>query len=59
MEPQYWNTEYLEYVEYNSETNSYFIKLDKLWKLSPVVYRQHVLGGNMGIHNYVQSEENE
>ena len=54
MEPQYWNTEYQEYVEYNSETNSYFIKLDKLWKLSPVVYRQHVLGGDMGIHNYVQ-----
>lgn len=55
MEPQWETNIYQEYVQYDLETNSYYIKLDKLWKLSPVLYREHVLGGNKGIHNYVQS----
>lgn len=57
MEPQWETNIYQEYVQYDLATNSYYIKFDKLWELSPPLYRKY-LGGNMGIHNYVQSEEN-
>ena len=53
MEPQWETNIYQEYVQYDSVTNSYYIKFDKLWELSPPLYRKY-LGGNMGIHNYVQ-----
>ena len=42
MEPQYWNTEYQEYVQYDLATNSYYIKFDKLWELSPPLYRKYL-----------------
>ena len=53
MEPQWETNIYQEYVQYDLATNSYYIKFDKLWELSPHLYRKY-LGGNMGIHNYVQ-----
>lgn len=53
MEPQWVNNIYQEYIRYDLETNSYYLKFENLWELSPQLYRKY-LGGNMGIHNYVQ-----
>jgi hypothetical protein len=62
MEPQWESNIYQEFIQYDLVTseyymNEYYIKFDNLWELSPQLYRKS-LGGNMGIHNYVQSEVN-
>jgi hypothetical protein len=57
MEPQWESNIYQEFIQYDLVTSEYYIKFDNLWELSPQLYRKS-LGGNMGIHNYVQSEVN-
>jgi hypothetical protein len=49
MEPEWVSNIYQEYIQYDLATNSYYIKFDKLWELSPQLYRKY-LGGNRGIH---------
>ena len=58
MEPEWVSNIYQEYVEYDLATNSYYIKLDKLWELSPHLYRKY-LGGNKGIHMGYEKEGGE
>lgn len=55
MEPQWETNIYQEYVEYDLATNSYYVKLDKLWELSPHAYRKY-MGGNEVIHMTYEKE---
>ncbi len=55
MEPQWETNIYQEYVQYDLATNSYYMKFDKLWELSPHLYRQY-LGGNEVIHMTYEKE---
>lgn len=55
MEPQWETNIYQEFVQYDLATNSYYIKLDKLWELSPHVYRKY-MGGNEVIHMTYEKE---
>ena len=55
MEPQWETNIYQELVQYDLATNSYYIKLDKLWELSPHLYRKY-MGGNEVIHMTYEKE---
>ena len=55
MEPEWVSNIYQEYIRYDLETNSYYLKFENLWELSPQLYRKY-LGGNEVIHMTYEKE---
>ena len=58
MEPEWVSNIYQEYIQYDLATNSYYLKFENLWELSPHLYRKY-LGGNKGIHMGYEKEGGE